>query len=89
MDRLLSFLLFAVFFYVMMRFGCGAHMVHGHGHHGDSGHDDNEASAKDPVCGMPVEPGQGYTETYRGRRLHFCSRQCLDKFDSQPERYAT
>ena len=33
MPGLLSFLLFAGFFYMMMRFGCGAHMVHGHGGH--------------------------------------------------------
>lgn len=30
MDGFLSFLFFALLFYVMMRFGCGAHMVHGH-----------------------------------------------------------
>ena len=30
MDGFLSFLLFAALFYVMMRFGCGAHMAHGH-----------------------------------------------------------
>ncbi len=39
MDGLLSFLLFAGLFYLMMRFGCGAHMVHGHGHGHGSGHD--------------------------------------------------
>ena len=39
MSGLLSLLLFAVFFYFMMRFGCGAHMVHGHGgHEGHDGH---------------------------------------------------
>ena len=87
MDRLLPLLLFAVFFYLMMRFGCGAHMVHGrHRRDSHSGTGD-EASAKDPVCGMTVPPGQGYTETYHGRRLHFCSRQCLDKFDAEPQRY--
>ena len=31
MSGLVSFLLFAAVFYFMMRFGCGAHMVHGHG----------------------------------------------------------
>ena len=29
MQGLVSLLLFAAFFYLMMRFGCGAHMVHG------------------------------------------------------------
>ena len=34
MDGLLSLLLFAGLFYVMMRFGCGSHMAHRHGGHG-------------------------------------------------------
>jgi hypothetical protein len=29
MSGLFSLLLFVAFFYVMMRFGCGTHMVHG------------------------------------------------------------
>ncbi len=33
MDGLLSFLLFAGLFFLMMRFGCGSHVGHGgHGH---------------------------------------------------------
>jgi YHS domain-containing protein len=90
MDRLLSFLLFAAFFYLMMRFGCGAHMVHGshggHGHESDQGGD--KGSTKDPVCGMPVESGQGYSKHFQGQELRFCSKQCLDKFESEPRRYA-
>ena len=31
MRGLLTLLLYAGFFYLMMRFGCGAHEVHGHG----------------------------------------------------------
>jgi len=47
MDGLFSLLLFAAFFYIMMRFGCGAHMVHGHGHH--TGHGEkSERKAVDP-----------------------------------------
>jgi YHS domain-containing protein len=94
MRGLLTLLLYAGFFYLMMRFGCGAHMVHGgHGGHGDGGHEarggDGEqmASAKDPVCGMQVEPGQGYTKSQDGRELHFCSKNCLDKFEAEPQRY--
>ena len=34
MEGLGSFLLFAVLFFLMMRYGCGAHMMHGHGGHG-------------------------------------------------------
>jgi len=91
MRGLLPLLLYAGLFYLMMRFGCGAHMVHGHGgrgeheeHNAPGGH---EGSAKDPVCGMAVQPGQGYTKNHEGRELHFCSRKCLDKFDAEPQRY--
>ena len=92
MSGWLSLLLFAAFFYLMMRFGCGAHMVHGdhgggHEGHGGSGMQMQQGSAKDPVCGMPVEPGQGYTKNHEGRMLHFCSRKCLDKFEAEPQRY--
>lgn len=86
MNGLLSLLLFAVFFYLMMRFGCGAHMVHG-GHSGHEHEGQGGGAAKDPVCGMSVEPGQGYSKSHEGRLLHFCSRQCLDKFETEPQRY--
>lgn len=80
--------LLSVFFYVMMRFGCAAHMVHGHGgHQGHGGGGAGAGSAKDPVCGMAVEPGQGYTKNHGGRLLHFRSRNCLDKFEAKPQRY--
>ncbi|HEV2522405.1 MAG TPA: YHS domain-containing protein [Candidatus Acidoferrales bacterium] len=94
MRGLLPLLFYAGIFYLMMRFGCGAHMVHGghsgHGdgeHEGHSGHGTQEGPAKDPVCGMQLEPGQGYTKNHAGRELHFCSRKCLDKFEAEPQRY--
>lgn len=88
MRGLLPLLVYAVLFYLMMRFGCGAHMVHGHGGHGRHNEKGTDAgSAKDPVCGMPVEPGQGYTKSHEGQLLYFCSRNCLDKFGAEPQRY--
>lgn len=88
MSGLLSLLLFAAFFYLMMRFGCGAHMVHGHGDHGGhEGHGTAEGSTKDPVCGMEVAPGEGYAKMYQGRQYRFCSKKCLDQFDGEPQRY--
>ena len=97
MEGLGSLLLFAALFYFMMRFGCGAHMVHGHGggghgdHAGHGGHAGHEpgTSAKDPVCGMDVAPGQGYTKMHGGRAYRLCSRACLDKFDANPDHYAS
>lgn len=92
MDGLISLLLFAGLFYFMMRFGCGAHMVHGgHGRHevheGPGSHDSAGTKARDPVCGMEVASGEGYSEIYKGRTHRFCSRKCLDKFDANPDRY--
>lgn len=90
MDGLLTLLLFAGLFYAMMRFGCGAHMVHGHGGHGShEGHEEHAAlaAATDPVCGMPVAAGQGYAKMHGGHEYRFCSRACLDKFESTPDAY--
>ncbi len=85
MDGFLSFLLFAVLFYVMMRFGCGAHMRHGDHPSGDA----NDAKHVDPVCGKNVSPSEGYGKMYADRLYRFCSRQCLDAFDAEPDRYIT
>ena len=94
MEGLLTLLLFAVLFFVMMRFGCGAHMMHGHGH-GHSGsrqqdkHDDRPQEQVDPVCGMAVDVDQGYGKMHEGTLYRFCSRDCLDKFEASPEQYVT
>jgi hypothetical protein len=38
MEGLLWFLVLGGLFYFMMRFGCGAHMIHGHSGHGEHAH---------------------------------------------------
>jgi YHS domain-containing protein len=86
MDGLISLLLFAGAFYLMMRFGCGAHMAHGyHGSHGAARND--EGKHVDSVCGKKVPPNEGYGKMYEDRLYRFCSRQCLDAFETEPERY--
>ena len=85
MDGLLTLLLFAGFFYLMMRYGCGAHRVHG-GHGGHAGQPD-AAKTVDPVCGMEVEPTQGYGKMHEGQLYRFCSRACLDQFEADPGRF--
>ncbi len=97
MDGLLTLLLFAGFFYFMMRFGCGAHMVHGHSdadknrktkNHGDHGREDSDNTKHiDPVCGMEVDTAQGYGKMHQGQLYRFCHRSCLDKFESDPGKY--
>lgn len=94
MEGLFSLLLFAGLFYLMMRFGCGAHMAHGHSGHEQrehSGHSQGAPtpeSSVDPVCGMEVAPDKGYTKVYEGRPYRLCSRACLDKFEARPQQYA-
>jgi YHS domain-containing protein len=90
MEGLFSLLVFAGLFYFMMRFGCGAHMVHGHsGHGGHGGGEQREGTSRaiDPICGMEVAPDKGYTKMYEGRQYRLCSRACLDKFEANPRQY--
>ena len=89
MPGLLTLLLYAGFFYFMMRFGCGAHMVHGHGGHthGNDGDTAGKGHDTDPVCGMTFARDLGYTKVHEGRPYRFCSRACLDKFEANPQRY--
>lgn len=86
MEGLLWLLGFGLLFYFMMRYGCGAHMVHGrHGGHESHGGGGDE---KDPVCGMQVSADRGYTKVHEGRRYAFCSKNCLEKFEADPAKYA-
>ena len=88
MEGLLSLLLFAGLFFVMMRFGCGAHVMHGHGgSHNHGGHSEGQKKHIDPVCGMEVDVEQGYGKMYEGNLYRFCSRDCLDKFEKEPKQY--
>lgn len=90
MEGLFSLLLVAVVFFLMMRFGCGAHIGHGgHGHqHGEhAGHGAADGGGVDPVCGMQVATDSGYTKVHQGTLYHFCSRNCLDKFEADPQQY--
>lgn len=82
MESLFSFLLFAGIFYLMMRFGCGTHMTHGH-------HDTKSAKNIfiDPVCGHEVEEDKGYGKLEEGHLYRFCSRECLDRFDREPGQF--
>ena len=88
MEGLLSMLLFAGLFFVMMRYGCGAHMMHGHhGSHEHNKQNKDQQKYIDPVCGVEVDVEQGYGKMHDGNLYRFCSRDCLDKFEAGPERY--
>lgn len=44
--------------------------------------------AKDPVCGMDVDPktAAGKSE-YQGQTYYFCSAGCKKAFDKEPQKY--
>ncbi len=45
--------------------------------------------AQDPVCKMEVEEGKaGATSVYQGETYYFCSANCKDNFEKEPEKYA-
>jgi YHS domain-containing protein len=97
METLLYFVLFAGFFFLMMRFGCGAHVM---GHHDHSRHDEDGAwddahlqwtppeTDVDPVCGMSVRTDSSKSSVYHGTVYYFCSAEHRDAFEADPERYA-
>lgn len=94
MATILYFALWAAVIFLMMRFGCGAHMMgHGHGGHGSS-HDAAVTSGgprwvppernTDPVCGMTVATKGAKSNVYNGSVYYFCSADCRDKFEASP-----
>lgn len=65
-----------------------------HGHHGQRpGSGDGPLAgdlARDPVCGMTVDPAtSAHRWDYHGRVFHFCSAGCRQKFAADPVRYLT
>jgi P-type Cu+ transporter len=44
--------------------------------------------AKDPVCGMTVDPDRtAHHQVHEGRTYHFCGARCLERFRSEPARF--
>lgn len=44
--------------------------------------------AKDPVCGMDVDPRTAAaTAEYQGQTYYFCAPGCKRAFEREPERY--
>jgi YHS domain-containing protein len=96
MESIVWFLITGALFFFMMKFGCGAHMGghggHGAGHEGHGNTSEEPPTAtqkvKDPVCGMEVDINQAYSMVRKGnRQIFFCSEQCSDKFNKEPEKY--
>lgn len=98
METLIYFLLIGVGIFLMMRMGCGSHVMghrHGGGRPGSgastagSGELRWEPPAKDvdPVCGMTVETATAKSAVHGGAVHYFCSQVCRDKFEANPAAY--
>lgn len=97
LQSLLWFGLIAIFFFLMMRGGCGSHVMgHGHGRHDDDHQPPPPGSGQpairtgkaiDPVCGMQVDPASAKSSIYRGQPYFFCSTEHRDAFELNPEQY--
>jgi P-type Cu+ transporter len=62
----------------------GNHAGHGHHHH----HDDATKTARDPVCGMSVNPETSkHRFEHNGTTYHFCCNGCRTKFEADPAKY--
>jgi YHS domain-containing protein len=95
MEALLYFAVWAVLIFLMMRFGCGAHVM-GHGQHEGHGKDVSDRERLrwvppendiDPVCGMTVRPNQAKSAVHDGTVYYFCSNDCRDRFEAAPQLY--
>ena len=62
------------------------HAAHGHTAHEHAG--DTSAKAKDPVCGMTVDPHTAkHRAEHGGKTYYFCAAGCRTKFVADPARY--
>ncbi|MEK7849114.1 MAG: YHS domain-containing protein [Chloroflexota bacterium] len=52
------------------------------------GKQEGPAMAKDPVCGMKVDPKKAAASyEYKGQTYYFCAPGCKRAFEKEPERY--
>ncbi len=98
MEALLYFAVWAAFIFLMMRFGCGAHVM-GHGHRETKKHGRGEQRVSDelrwvppredvdPVCGKTVKPENAKPSVHNGYVYYFCSRECREAFEAAAHLY--
>ena len=98
MEALVYFAVWAGLIFLMMRFGCGAHIM-GKGHQngqaqsGPGSADSAElrwvppAKDTDPVCGKAVTTEKAKPSVYAGNVYYFCSRECREVFEAAPDQY--
>lgn len=64
------------------------HEAHISNHSAHSVRSDGNAGAKDPVCGMTVDPQSAkHSHAHEGQKYFFCSSGCEKKFTANPAQY--
>src|SRR5690606_17179920 len=59
-----------------------------HKHHHHAPAEATGGMAKDPVCGMDVNPATAkHMREHEGETYYFCNPRCAEKFEADPERY--
>ncbi len=98
MEALLYFAFWAALIFLMMRFGCGAHVM-GRGKNSqnalrsggsETGQELRWTAPKtdvDPVCGKTVATDKAKPSVFDGTVHYFCSRECRELFEAAPELY--
>jgi len=98
METLLYFILWGAFIFLMMRFGCGSHVMgHGHGKSGSESKSSDDTGLRwvppakdiDPVCKKTVTTDAAKSSVHAGRVYYFCSRECREVFEAAPDLYAS
>lgn len=98
MTALIYFIVWAGLIFLMMRYGCGSHVM---GHEHRSGGGPAEATQRapgqlrwiapatdlDPVCGKTVETANAKPSVHDGSIYYFCSRDCRERFEAAPHLY--
>ena len=95
-DTVVNIAIFAAALVLMVRFGCGRHMMghaHSHAHGGAPGGGSGGLPVApnedvDPVCGMVVSTSSAIAATFGGKAYHFCSDSCRKTFEASPATYA-
>ena len=98
MEALIYLGIWAGVIFLMMRFGCGAHLMgHGRGRKPTSADGRPAKTEKlrwiapskdwDPVCGKTVNTSGAKPSVIDGQVYYFCSRECRERFEAAPETY--
>jgi len=98
MELILTIAVWAGLFFLMMRLGCGAHIIKSNSKGGQSPALRANANTPelawmplekniDPVCQKKIATRLAKTSVHAGKVYYFCSRDCREIFEAAPELY--